>query len=74
MPQGKDPWAKTTVRESSNEWYETPVQVAQTFVDCGIYAIPGVVGGIAIVDSMVADPENEPEGVPHYYGMQTNYV
>eukprot|EP00960_Hanusia_phi_P039789 754044-Hanusia_phi.AAC.5 len=39
--QGKDPWAKPTVRESSNEWYETPVQVAQTFVDCGIYAIPG---------------------------------
>jgi len=41
----------------------THAPTPQTVLDCSVYAIPGVVGGVAIVDSIIADPDNE-----HYAG------
>mmetsp|Transcript_77340 Transcript_77340/g.113277 ORF Transcript_77340/g.113277 Transcript_77340/m.113277 type:complete len:128 (+) Transcript_77340:55-438(+) len=54
---GQDPWKKElpTAETKKNDF----VIVGQTVVDCSVYAIPGVVGGVAIVDSIIADPDNE---------------
>ncbi len=34
--------------------------ILQTCVDATVYAIPGVVGGIAIVDAIISDVDNAP--------------
>ena len=54
---GKDPWKKE-LPTADNKKHDAVV-VSQTITDCTVYAIPGVVGGFAIVDSIIADPDNE---------------
>jgi hypothetical protein len=54
---GKDPWKKE-MPTAENKKHDAVV-VGQTMVDCSVYSIPGMVGGVAIVDSIIADPENE---------------
>mmetsp|Transcript_115008 Transcript_115008/g.171890 ORF Transcript_115008/g.171890 Transcript_115008/m.171890 type:complete len:165 (-) Transcript_115008:145-639(-) len=50
----KDPWEKP--KEAPKDT-PTVVVVAQTALDCTLYAIPGVVGGIGLADTVIAKPE-----------------
>lgn len=55
---GKDPWKKE-LPTADNKKHDAVV-VGQTCMDATVYAIPGVVGGVAIVDSIIADAGTEP--------------
>ena len=57
---GKDPWKKE-LPTAENKKHDVVV-VSHTMVDCSVYSIPGMVGGVAIVDSIIADPDNETFG------------
>ena len=63
----KDPWHKDPEKPSPSaaRGGDEFVVVGQTAVDACVYAIPGVVGGIALVDSFIADADADTEaGAP----------
>ncbi|MGB1600984.1 MAG: hypothetical protein ACPIOQ_50060, partial [Promethearchaeia archaeon] len=63
----KDPWHKDPEKPSPSaaRGGDEFVVVGQTAVDACVYAIPGVVGGIALVDSFIADADADTEaGTP----------